>query len=195
MFRTGRAARGGRRAVTWVAEWRLSPPGNGAQRGQNARRSARSIATRRRAECRDSCRRARGRAAPLSELRPTRLRLRARAAPSPQAETAEGNTQDETQEAAPSARTSIAADHRADETRVAGVARPAGAAKPGGHRRTAQRVHRLDARAGAVAPLATREATAPSRQDQLTTTPGVAKAAGHLPGDRFAHRADAPSTR
>ena len=72
----------------------------------------------------------------------------------------------------PASRARARADHHAEKAGVAGVARSAGAAEPRGPGRTAQRVPRLDARTGAVAALAAREATATSRQAQLTATRG-----------------------
>ena len=80
--RTGRIARRGRHAATWVAGWRLSLPERRAARAERA-------AERQMNRERDNAQSAAIRAAALeaerrrvSELRPTQLRLRARAASS-----------------------------------------------------------------------------------------------------------------
>jgi hypothetical protein len=82
MFRTGRIARRGRHAATWVAEWRLSPPDRRAARAERA-------AERQINRERDNAQSAAIRAAALEAERhrqqsygPHNWELRARAAPS-----------------------------------------------------------------------------------------------------------------
>ena len=83
MFRTGRIARRGRAMTTWVRERRLPAPERRAAQAERAAERQMRRERDQRAQRRGPCRGGRGRAAPVPELRPTQLRLRARRAVAP----------------------------------------------------------------------------------------------------------------